>query len=105
MNRSDSVPSNLSDAANGEDHHFSAADGFSSVPAAIVVPPSTQLGYETPEAVAHREQMGRKMGIEGLGREAEGLGVRVASLGTVRDSERLSGSGSGERKMKVRARK
>ncbi|SMR47402.1 unnamed protein product [Zymoseptoria tritici ST99CH_3D1] len=100
--RSDSMPPNLSEAIHHDEDHYSAADGFSALPVPVVAPPSTQLGYETPEAVAHREQMGRKMGMEGLMREEEGKGVRVGSLGTVRDSERLGG---GERKAKARGRK
>lgn len=69
----------------------SAADGFdysSTVPA---LPPSTQLGYDTPEAEAHREQMSKKMG-SAIPRD-EGVGKRVASVGTVKDSTARSAVG------------
>ena len=61
----------------------SAVDGFG-VSREQPLPPSTQLGYETPEAEAHRLQMSKKMGTK-LQDDAGGL-RRVASLGTVKDS-------------------
>lgn len=45
--------------------------------------PSTQIGYETLEAEAARAQMAKRMGTN---YSDEGTGMRLASLGTVRDS-------------------
>ena len=50
--------------------------------------PSTQIGYETPEAEAARRQMAKRMGTN---YSDESVGTRLASLGTVRDS---AGSGA-----------
>lgn len=62
----------------------SAADGFDYSKAVPAQPPSTQLGYDTPEAEAHRRQMSEKMGTDML--QDDGVGKRVASVGTVKDS-------------------
>lgn len=48
-----------------------------------VLPPSTQLGYETADAEAHRSLMEKRMKVKLLD---EGGGRRVASVGTVKDS-------------------
>lgn len=69
----------------------SMADGFDYSKAVPTVPPSTQLGYDTPEAEAHRKQMSKKMGTTML--QDEGVGKRVASVGTVKDSSSRSGVG------------
>lgn len=69
----------------------SAADGFDYSNTVPALPPSTQLGYETPEAEAHREQMNKKMGTTVL--HDEGIGRRVASVGTVKDSTSRSAIG------------
>lgn len=58
-------------------------------------PPSTQLGYETLETEAHRQQMGKKMG---LAMDEDGGGKRVASLGTVKDAESKRGPAKGVRR-------
>lgn len=58
-------------------------------------PPSTQLGYETLETEAHRQQMGKKMG---LAMDDNGGGKRVASLGTVKDAEGKGGNTKGVRR-------
>ena len=71
----------------------SAADGFSFASRRDVdaeLPPGTQLGYETAEAEAHRLQMSKKMGTVF---QDEALGTRIASLGTVKDSEFISQRG------------
>ena len=52
--------------------------------------PSTQLGYETSEAEAHRLQMAKKMGTSFAD---DGGGRRVASIGVVKDSERITPGG------------
>lgn len=70
-----------------------AVDGFSAA-VAEPAPPSTQLGYETPEAEAHRLQMGKRMGMQF---SEEGGLRRVASVGTVRDSSFGSEGGVGGR--------
>ena len=62
--------------------------------------PSTQVGYETPEAEAARMQMAKRMGTS---YEDESSGTRLASLGTVRDSA-APGSATGGRS-RNRARK
>jgi len=69
-----------------------AIDGFTAPMAkSEPVPPSTQLGYDTPESETHRAQISKRMGV-GL-MENSGL-KRVASLGTVKDSP-LGGSDAG----------
>ena len=58
------------------------------------LPPGTQLGYETPEAEAHRLQMSKKMGTK----LQDDLGLkRVASVGTVKDATLGSEAGVGGR--------
>lgn len=52
---------------------------------------STQLGYEVPDAEAHRQQMAKKIGIL-LTDERESR--RVASLGIVKDSEPVPSDGA-----------
>ena len=71
----------------------SAADGFS-VSREAPAPPSTQLGYETPEAEAHRLQMSKKMGTKL--QDDSGM-KRLASLGTVKDSTLSGDAGVGNR--------
>lgn len=61
-----------------------ASESFTAPPA--VVPPSTQIGYETPEAEAHRLEMMKSMGKD---IETEGSLKRV---GTVKDA--FSGVGN-----------
>ena len=77
------------------------ADGFNAAREAPL-PPSTQLGYETPEAEAHRLQMSKKMGTKL--QDDHGM-KRVASVGTVKDttsggeaavSGRVRGKGRGK---------
>jgi hypothetical protein len=58
------------------------ADGFNTAKE-VPLPPSTQLGYETPEAEAHRLQMSKKMGTKL--QDDHGM-KRVASVGTVKDT-------------------
>lgn len=70
----------------------SAADGYDYSNVVPVQPPSTQLGYDTPEAEAHRQQMSKKMGTAVL--EDEGVGRRVASVGTVKDSTSRAAGGA-----------
>ncbi|TKA62188.1 hypothetical protein B0A55_12098 [Friedmanniomyces simplex] len=76
----------------------SAADGFANFSkGAPLPPPSTQLGYETADAEAHRLVMEKKMKVS---LQDESSGTRVASVGMVRDSFVTGagggGSGSGE---------
>lgn len=56
--------------------------------------PSTQIGYETLEAEAARRQMAKRMGMD---YSDEGVGTRLASLGTVRDSAGSGGTNAGGR--------
>ncbi|KAK3721539.1 protein kinase activating protein dpb11 [Vermiconidia calcicola] len=79
-----SIPSELTE---------SAADGFD-VPREAPAPPSTQLGYETPEAEAHRLQMSKKLGTK---LQDDGGMRRLASLGTVKDTVMSSDAGVGNR--------
>ncbi|KAK0264300.1 protein kinase activating protein dpb11 [Friedmanniomyces endolithicus] len=76
----------------------SAADGytnFSSKVGAGTLPPScTQLGYETADAEAHRSVMEKQMKVCLVD---ESCGVRVASVGTVKDSFVAGGEGVGNR--------
>ncbi|KAK0827675.1 protein kinase activating protein dpb11 [Friedmanniomyces endolithicus] len=76
----------------------SAADGytnFSSKVGAGTLPPScTQLGYETADAEAHRSVMEKQMKVCLVD---ESSGVRVASVGTVKDSFVAGGEGVGNR--------
>ena len=67
--------------------HNSIADGFHTTKEAPA-PPSTQLGYETPEAEAHRLAMGKRMGTVFTD---ELSGKRIASMGVVKDAESLNG--------------
>lgn len=78
----------------------SAADGFDYPKTVPALPPSTQLGYDTPEAEAHRKQMSEKMGTDML--LDDGVGKRVASVGTVKDSSSRSAVGG---RVKGRSRK
>lgn len=72
----------LSASAQSGDHD-DAVDGFSRV-VSEPAPPSTQLGYETADAEAHRLQMSKKLGLKG-GDQGGGL-TRVASVGIAKDS-------------------
>jgi len=65
--------------------------------------PSTQIGYETPEAEAARRQMAKRMGTT---YSDESVGTRLASLGTVRDSagSGAAAGGGGSRAARTRAR-
>lgn len=78
-----------------------AVDGFTAA-VAEPAPPSTQLGYETADAEAHRLQMSKKMGTA---LQDEGGLKRVASVGTVKDSSLSADAGVGNRvKGRQRAR-
>jgi hypothetical protein len=90
-NRSNS--SNLSSALPVEVPETLEADGFN-VASDVAAPPSTQLGYETPEAEAHRLQMSKKLGTKL--HDDHGM-TRVASVGTVKDSTPSSAAGVGGR--------
>ncbi|TKA76707.1 hypothetical protein B0A55_03930 [Friedmanniomyces simplex] len=69
----------------------SAADGFANFSKrAALPPPSTQLGYETADAEAHRLVMVKKMKVS---LQDESSGTRVASVGSVRDSFVTGGGG------------
>ncbi|KAK1821787.1 protein kinase activating protein dpb11 [Friedmanniomyces endolithicus] len=74
----------------------SAADGFTNFSAkeAASLPPCTQLGYETADAEAHRSLMEKQMRVCLVD---ESCGVRVASVGTVKDSFVAGGEGVGSR--------
>ena len=72
-----------------------AVDGYTAATTAEPLPPSTQLGYETLEAEAHRLQMSKKMGMRF--QDEEGGLKRVASVGTVKDSSVGDGAGVGNR--------
>ena len=74
-----------------EEPEASEADGFNKTKEAPL-PPSTQLGYETPEAEAHRLQMSKKMGTKL--QDDSGL-TRLASVGTVKDTAIISQSNVG----------
>ena len=92
-NRSASAQSQTTSPALPTEVADSAADGFSFAYESPL-PPSTQLGYETPEAEAHRLQMSKKMGTK---LHDDGGMRRVASLGTVKDSSLGADSGVGNR--------
>ncbi|KAK1056397.1 protein kinase activating protein dpb11 [Friedmanniomyces endolithicus] len=74
----------------------SAADGFTNFSAkeAGSLPPCTQLGYETADAEAHRSLMEKQMRVCLVD---ESCGVRVASVGVVKDSFVGGGEGVGNR--------
>lgn len=98
-NRSNS--SNLSPALPAESPEASEADGFNAAKE-VPLPPSTQLGYETPEAEAHRLQMSKKMGTKL--QDDNGL-TRLASVGTVKDTTLASQAGvSGRSRAKQRGK-
>jgi DNA replication regulator DPB11 len=63
--------------------------------------PSTQIGYETLEAEAARRQMAKRMGMD---YSDEGVGTRLASLGTVRDSTGSGGANGGGGRSRTRPR-
>lgn len=65
----------------------SAVDGFAASREVFSLPPSTQLGYDTPEAEAHRRKLCEQMGTSF---QEEGMGKRVASVGTVKDSAEIA---------------
>lgn len=67
--------------------HNSIADGFHATKEAPA-PPSTQLGYETPEAEAHRLAVSKRLGTVFTD---ELIGKRIASMGVVKDAESLNG--------------
>ncbi|KAF2216653.1 hypothetical protein CERZMDRAFT_89933 [Cercospora zeae-maydis SCOH1-5] len=67
------------------------ADGFAPPSKPASAPPGTQLGYDSPDAEAARIQMSKKMGVA----VEENTGVRIASMGTVKDSEGLHRSHMG----------
>lgn len=78
-----STRQDLYDLAEGED---------ASSAREVQQPPSTQLGYETPEAEAAKLMMAKKLGTV-IGDESSG--TRLKSLGTVKDT--ASGGGGGAR--------
>lgn len=94
-NRSTSI-SNHSDRPSTvlpSDESFDPAiEGFAPPPA--VVPPSTQLGYETPEAEAHRLELAKALGKDF--EDEEGF-KRIASVGTVKDAATNFDTGVGNR--------
>ena len=99
FNRSNS--GNLSPAPEPEVPESLEADGYNTVKQ-IEAPPSTQLGYETPEAEAYRLQMSKKMGTKL--QDNSGL-RRVDSVGTVKDTTAGSAGGvSGRVRAKHRAK-
>ncbi|KAK4633509.1 S-M checkpoint control protein rad4 [Fulvia fulva] len=63
------------------------ADGFHFSKMAPELPPSTQLGYETPEVEAHLREMSKKMGTTLLPDELSGR--RVSNKATVKDSSEV----------------
>ncbi|KAM3423198.1 hypothetical protein BST61_g648 [Cercospora zeina] len=67
------------------------ADGFAPPSKPASAPPGTQLGYDSPDAEAARIQMSKKMGVA----VEENTGFRIASMGTVKDSEGLHRSHMG----------
>ncbi|PPJ57217.1 hypothetical protein CBER1_02779 [Cercospora berteroae] len=67
------------------------ADGFAAPTKSESAPPGTQLGYDSPDAEAARIQMSEKMGVA----VEENTGIRMASMGTVKDSESLHRSHMG----------
>lgn len=75
------------------------AAGVGSFPSAPEGLPSTQLGYETPEAEAARQQIAKRMGTSYVD---EGAGTRLASLGTVRDSSAAANSTGGRSRNRTR---
>ena len=92
---------NLSPALATEEPEASEADGFNTTKE-TPLPPSTQLGYETPEAEAHRLQMSKKMGTKL--QDDHGL-TRLASVGTVKDTTITSQSNvSGKLRVKQKGR-
>lgn len=98
-NRSLSASAQSENPSQGAD---AAVDGFTAAAVTQPAPPSTQLGYETPEAEMHRLQMGKKMGMTF---SDEGGLKRVASVGTVKDSSFNSDAGVANRvKGRSRAR-
>ena len=92
----------LGRAISGESHRFLSAlppddigggsgGGEGTAAAAVRAPPSTQIGYETPEAEAHRLRMSEQMGI--ALRDEAGM-TRVPRIGNVQDAP-LMGPGVG----------
>lgn len=90
-NRSGSASASpaLPDGVPEEEVQYSEADGFAPSKQETVLPPSTQLGYDSPEAEELRKQMSLKMGGKMMDEDA---GKHVASVGTVRDSEGVARS-------------
>lgn len=62
----------------------SAVDGFAVSREMSSFQPSTQLGYDIPEAEAHRKRLSKQMGTSF--HEDGSCGKRVGNIGTVKDS-------------------
>lgn len=85
-NRSNSVQS-TSFAFPVPESDFPESVGHDGSVEAAAVPPSTQLGYEQPEAEAHRRLISKKLGLQQSDLNEDGAGMRrVAGLSAVKDS-------------------
>lgn len=83
-NRTNSGSTSVNQGAESTEASFEGeSNGVDSLSAGQEGLPSTQIGYETPEAEAARLQMAKRMGTSYTDDSA---GTRLASLGTVRDS-------------------
>ncbi|KAF2161377.1 hypothetical protein M409DRAFT_59091 [Zasmidium cellare ATCC 36951] len=80
----------------------SVGDGFGAEREGAMLPPSTQLGYDTPEAEAHRRKLSKQMGTSF--HEDGQLDRRIESVKTVKDSadiaSRTAGTATGRAKAK-----
>jgi hypothetical protein len=71
----------------------SNADGFNGLRNIQMAPPGTQLGYDTEDVdESHRRQMNEKFGCSVL--DHAPAGMRVASVGTVKDNDFTSSKGA-----------
>lgn len=94
-----SYPIKSTSAMDAMTEECSEADGFALLREPVLAPAGTQLGYDSPEAEAARIQMVKKTGVA----VEESSGIRIASMGTVKDSEDTRKSSAGGR-AKSRAR-
>ncbi|KAI5367731.1 Putative BRCT domain-containing protein [Septoria linicola] len=86
-----SFPSKSTSGMDAMTEECSEADGFAPLREPVLAPAGTQLGYDSPEAEAARIEMSRKMGVA----VEESSGIRIASMGTVKDSEDMRKSSAG----------
>lgn len=93
------IPSEMPETSSVGDG-FDGPRGVSPLPS---LPPSTQLGYDTPEAEAHRRKLSKQMGTSF--HEDGQLGRRAASVSTVKDSADIASRSASTAASRAKARR